>query len=84
MILAELITHKHAATNEQLWLRETFTTALDAYQSQQLDKACSIFLEILKTHPGDEPTKFFLDHCQKHKNKSLIDTGHHATKIDRK
>ena len=47
--VAELIAHKHAATNEQLWLCETFAMALVAYQSQQLDKACSIFQEILKS-----------------------------------
>ncbi len=82
--LAELITHKHAATSEQLWLCEAFTMALHAYQAQQLDEACKVFLEILKTHPDDGPTKFFLDHCQKYKNKSSTDTWHHAIKIDGK
>lgn len=82
--LAELIAHKHTATREQLWLCETFATALHAYQSQQFDEACAGFLEILKTLPEDGPTKFFLAHCQQSQQKPLTDTWQHAIQIDGK
>ncbi len=80
--LAELITHKHAATSEQLWLCKTFATALHAYQSQKFDEARAGFQEILKTHHKDGPAKFFLDHCQKVQQKPLTDTWQHAIRID--
>ena len=82
--LAELITHKHTATPDQLWLCETFTTALNAYQSQQLDEACAGFLEILKTLPDDGPAQFFLAHCQQIQQKPLTDTWQHTIQIDGK
>ena len=75
---------KQSATNEQLWLCETFATALHAYQAQQLDEACTIFLEILKIHPEDGPSEFFLDHYQKNMNQPPTDTWHHAIQIDGK
>lgn len=78
------MTHKHAATSEQLWLCETFAIALHAYQSQQLDEAYAVFLEILKTHPEDGPTKFFLLHCQGCKLKPLTDDWQHAIQINDK
>ena len=82
--LAELITHKHTATPKQLWLCETFTTALHAYQSQEFDKAHTIFLEILKTLPEDGPTNFFLTHCKQYQHKAPTDNWDHAIQIDSK
>ena len=72
--IAELITQKHTATPEQLWLCETFAAALHAYQSQKLDEACAGFQEILRTRPEDGPAKFFLDDCLKIQQKLLTDS----------
>ncbi len=62
--LAELVTRKQQASSEQLWLCETFTSALHAYQLQQWYEACEGFTEILKVLPTDGPAQFFLEYCQ--------------------
>ena len=65
--LAELVTYKHAATREQLWLCEIFANAMYAYQSGNWQQACAVFTEILKVFPEDGPANLFLLHCQQHK-----------------
>jgi adenylate cyclase len=62
--LAEMITHKQAASNKQLWLCEVFASALHAYQLQKWQEAIKNFSEILKAFPNDGPARFFLAHCQ--------------------
>lgn len=82
--LAELITHKQTANNEQLWLCETFAAALYAYQSQRWDEACAGFLNILETHPKDGPAKFFLALCQQCKLAPPKDNWQHVIHIEGK
>ncbi|MCH9664845.1 MAG: adenylate/guanylate cyclase domain-containing protein, partial [Gammaproteobacteria bacterium] len=66
--LAELIICKRDANAQQLRLCEAFSSALQAYQSQQWQTSCDEFKQILKEYPNDGPAHFFLKRCQ-----SLID-----------
>ncbi len=62
--LAELITQKQQASNEQLWLCEVFACALHAYQLQKWQEAIKNFSEILKVFPNDGPARYYLEHCR--------------------
>jgi adenylate cyclase len=66
--LFELISDKQSATQEQLWLCDIFTRALNAYQLQRWNEANDCFSEVLKIFPKDGPTQFFLPLCQKYKS----------------
>jgi len=71
--LFELMTHSGSASERQLWLCETFSRALNAYQRQQWSEACEIFNEILDVMPEDGPARFFLAACQQYQ--SAVPTG---------
>ena len=56
----ELQCRKADASSQQLWLCETFANALESYRRQQWRKAQKQFMEILRLHPEDGPTQFYL------------------------
>lgn len=72
--LLELITHRDSASEQQLWLCETFIRALNAYQHQRWDEACKGFNEILDTMPEDGPARFFFAVCQRYQSTPPTDS----------
>lgn len=62
--LAELITFKEKATEEQIWCCEFFTKAIRAYEAQNWVQAKQGLLEILEKFPNDGPSRFFLNRCE--------------------
>ncbi|MCH9640027.1 MAG: adenylate/guanylate cyclase domain-containing protein [Betaproteobacteria bacterium] len=62
--LAELVTQKQQASNEQLWLCEVFACALHAYELQEWQEAIKGFSEILKVFPNDGPALYYLKRCR--------------------
>lgn len=82
--LFELVTHKQSASQLQLWLCDTFSCVLRAYQNQQWTEACDGLNEILNLVPGDGPSKFFLDNCKKYKLAPPDDTWNSIICIESK
>jgi adenylate cyclase len=60
LTIFELQCRKADASCEQLWLCEAFADALESYRRRQWRIAQKAFLKILRLHPGDGPTQFYL------------------------
>ncbi len=69
--LFELVAYRQSASKQQLWLCETFTNALNAYQLKKWHEASQYFYEILSIFPSDGPTHYFLSLCSRDQNESL-------------
>lgn len=82
--LFELIAHKQSASQMQLWLCETFSCALKAYQDQQWTEACDGLYKILDMIPDDGPSKFFLNLCKKNESVPPIDSWNSIIRIETK
>lgn len=68
--LFELVAYRQSASKPQLWLCETFTNALNAFQLKKWQEASQYFHEILSLFPSDGPTHYFLSLCTKYQNES--------------
>ncbi|MBS0423858.1 MAG: adenylate/guanylate cyclase domain-containing protein [Proteobacteria bacterium] len=66
--LLELIAYRQSASNQQLWLCETFAHALNAYQLMKWDEASHYLHNILSVFPSDGPSHYFLSLCAKYQN----------------
>ncbi len=82
--LTELITQKSLANDQQQWLCEKFSYALDAYQAQEWQQAINHFSEIRKIFPNDGPTRFFLTYCQQYMQTPPIDLWNPAIRLENK
>lgn len=61
--LHELITHRQAASKEQILLCEMFAAALNTYLQQRID-TIQKWQDILAIFPDDGPTRFYLGFCR--------------------
>ena len=82
--LFELMTHRDSASERQLWLCETFSRALNAYQCQQWEEASEGFNKILDAMPEDGPARFFLAACQQYRSTVPADSWDPTIRISNK
>ncbi len=82
--LFELVAHKQSANQLQLWLCETFSSVLKAYQNQQWTEACDGLYKILDKIPEDGPSKFFLNICKKKQSAPSVDAWNSTIRIGTK
>lgn len=82
--LFELVAHKQSANQLQLWLCETFSSVLKAYQNQQWTEACDGLYKILDKIPEDGPSKFFLNICKKKQSAPSVDAWNSTIRIETK
>jgi len=62
--VSEVLGERDKAGEIQAQLCARFAEALDDFQRQQWTQAASAFEAILKHHPADGPTRFYLARCR--------------------
>lgn len=66
MPVVEVLARRTTATTDQVRLCERFRDALHLLRARRWSEATEAFEALLKDHPGDGPSTFFLNRCELH------------------